>query len=506
MAAQPVVTGLKELFSCFYCKSEPMRGRFDWQWLLGLVLGVQLVGAAQAGLPDIGSPEDAVLSPREERELSREMLHQIRRTMPVLDDPEMNSYIASLGLRLLANAPGGHPDFRFLLIQDARINAFAAPGGLVAVNTGLFLAARNEAELAAVVAHEIAHVTQRHIVRAYSKGSRTDFASQLALLAAVLLAGYGGNPELAEAALYSTVAANVQQKLSFSRTHEHEADRIGINILANAGLDPKAMPQFFETLQQRSFTGDNAVPEFLRTHPLTSERISDARGRAAQMEGPFRQDSLAFRLMQARAFVYTAATEALKARLQATREGDQPEQPASRYRQALAWIRLEQPAKAIERLEPLIQAHPDRLPFQLARAEAWLAMQRPEKALAGLQEVAQLVPQHPPIVALLAQALLQAGRPKQAMERLEATLARHPEHGVLLKLKARAAALADAPALSHEAMARYYASMGQTAPALDQIELALAVPELALTLQQRLESKRDELRRRINSQRAGSGR
>ncbi len=476
--------------------------------VLVIVVFLGLVGPGRAALPDIGSPEDAILSVREEQALGREIATQVWRTLPVLEDPELSGYLTSLGRRLLAVAPGGQRDFQFFIVADPSINAFAAPGGIIVVNTGLILAAANEAELAAVLAHEIAHVSQRHIVRAYSQGRRTDLASQLALLAAVLIASYGGQADLAEAALYSSIAANVQQKLAFSRSHEHEADRVGIEILAESGFAPSAMADFFATLQRRSFAGGGEGPEFLSTHPLTAERISDARGRAAQMAGPFVSDSLAFQLAKARTDALTAPPESLQARIEEPRPGVGPDHDkiAARYFVALAHIRLRQGAEAISLLTPLLTAEPDRLPFQLAVAEALIQGRRFDQAIERLVALERLFVRQPPVVILLAEALLHNGEYERALTYLNAALASAPAststptstptstNGAMLKLKAKAAALTHRPALSHETMAAYYESRGLDAPALDQIELALAVPELPLPTRQRLESKRQRLR------------
>ncbi|MDZ7748491.1 MAG: M48 family metalloprotease [Halofilum sp. (in: g-proteobacteria)] len=268
--------------------------------------GAAATATAGVELPSMGSPVDQVLSPREEAAIGAEMMARARQQLELNRDPEIAAYFDALGGRLAAgvdNAPPG--GFQFFIVHDARINAFAAPGGYIGLNSGLFLAAENEGQLAGVVAHEIAHVTQRHIAKAYAANQRSQYTTLATVLAALILGSQ--NPEAAEAAITTGVAAQAQRQINYTRANEYEADRIGIGILAEAGYDPAGMAGMFELLMASAGSSADAVPEFLRTHPLSSNRVAEAESRAAGMAtSGMRNDSLEFHLMQRRLRVIDA--------------------------------------------------------------------------------------------------------------------------------------------------------------------------------------------------------
>lgn len=436
-------------------------------------------------LPDIGDPASQALTLAQEQALGREILKEIRRNLPLIEDPEVTSYVRSLGLRLVAASPDAHPDFHFLVIQDPAINAFATPGGVVAINTGLLTAARNEAEVAAVVAHEIAHVTQRHLARRYAGSGRIDLATGLGILAAILVSAY--STEAAEAALYSSIAAGAQQQLDFSRANEQEADRIGIITLAGAGFDPHAMPAFFERLQRLNFTSPDAIPEYLSTHPVTTSRISDSVARADQYQGDYRSDSEEFQLIQAR----TRALSSDPARL--LREYEETPMPARttrvRYTQTIALQRAGRHDQALAMAQTLNREKPDTLPYQLLLAEAQLGASKAHDALANLEPLDAVYPRYAPVTALMARALMANGKPTEARRKIEAILASGHEEPAFLKLRAEAAAAEDLVSLSHEAMADYYLAHGQVSTAVRQLELALDARDLDSTSEARIRSK-----------------
>ena len=444
-----------------------------------------LSARADIELPDIGDPASRALTLSQERALGREILKEIRRSLPLVDDAEVASYVRALGLRLVAASPDAHSEFHFLVIDDGAINAFATPGGVVAVNTGLLTAARNEAEVAAVMAHEIAHVTQRHLARRYAGSDKVDIATGLGILAAILVSAYSA--EAAEAALYSTIAAGAQHQLDFSRANEQEADRIGIITLAGAGFDPQAMPGFFERLQRLSFTSPDAIPEYLSTHPVTTSRISDSAARADQYRGDYSRDSTEFQLIQARVRALTADPALL------LREYEETPMPARtarvRYIQALALQRAGRHSQALETARTLNAENPDTLPFQLLLAETQLASDQPRAALATLEPLDAVYPRYAPVTALTARALIANGRPTDARRKIEAILADGTDDPAFLKLRAEAASREGLVALSHEAMADYYLAHGQVSTAVHQLELALDDPAIDTNTETRIRAK-----------------
>jgi len=233
-------------------------------------------------LPDIGSPAQAMLSTEEEYQIGRMIVRGLRDQDQILEDPEVSEYIRSLGTRLSSQANDGSQRFNFFVVKDNTINAFALPGGFIGVNSGLLLDTKNESELAGVIAHEVAHVTQRHIARSIAEQSKSSLVSTAAMLAAILI-GVAGGGDAAMAGVAAAQSLAIQQKISFTRANETEADRVGIGILARSGFDPQGMPAFFETMSRHAGSSEINIPEMLRTHPVTSTRIAETKERAAQL-------------------------------------------------------------------------------------------------------------------------------------------------------------------------------------------------------------------------------
>jgi predicted Zn-dependent protease len=252
-----------------------------------------------APLPDLGGAGDNSISPQTERRLGESIMRDIRFREPsYIDDPELSEYLGNLGARL-TRVSGARQDFEFFVLRDPTINAFALPGGFVGVHTGLINSADTESELASVLSHEIAHVTQRHIARMFGQQQQMQMPLMVALAAAILLGR--SRPDLGSGAAAALQAGAVQTQLSYSRDYEREADRVGIQGLEAAGFDTRAMAVFFEKLQRSSrVSDDGTVPGYMRSHPVTSERIADAQNKAANY--PYRQhvDSPEFYLVRAK--------------------------------------------------------------------------------------------------------------------------------------------------------------------------------------------------------------
>lgn len=232
-------------------------------------------------LPELGDVSQTVLSAVDEQRIAEQILAEVSVSDEVLADVEVVDYLQSLGNRLAAASDDKQQEFYFFVVKDASINAFAMPGGVIGVHTGLFLASNSESELASVLGHEIGHVTQHHLARMLAK-QKTDTFKNVAGIALALLVARA-NPQLASGALTTSSAAGIQRQLDYTRQHEREADRVGLSILENAGFDARGMPAFFRVLQRGSRFMEGSAPSFLRTHPLTSERIADVENRVAMM-------------------------------------------------------------------------------------------------------------------------------------------------------------------------------------------------------------------------------
>jgi beta-barrel assembly-enhancing protease len=445
--------------------------------------------SADVNLPDMGDPSSALLSPGQEQQLGRTLLREVRRTLPLDQDPQINSYVQSLGQRLVSSAPDAHPDYTFLVVDDPSINAFAMPGGIVGVNTGLIAATRDESELAAVIAHEIAHVTQRHLARMYAGSSRIDLATGLAILAGIIASAY--DPQVGQAAIVGGLAAGTQARINHTRANEQEADRIGIAILAAAEYDPQAMPRFFERMLQLSRANPDSIPEFLRTHPVTTARISDSRARADQYQDrEYRRDSTEFVFAKARLQARKDPNHTIQS---FTRGGDRHKADA-RYAYAVALLERGDTGAARQAVEGLTEADMPRLPLLLLRAEVAQRERRHADAIAILEGLNDLYPRYPPVVHAYAEALLDAGRADSALALLDRHLSQAQEAPQLVRLKARAADQAGQRAISHETMAEYYFYLGRYGESLHQLELALQATDLTPFVEERVRDKRNIVR------------
>src|SRR5882672_10406494 len=268
-----------------------------------LLLLAVLAAPAFAGpdLPDFGSPADAALSKDREAQIGRGVMLQLRNAGVVIDDPQLTEYIGSLGSQIASHANNGDFRFNFFFVRDDQINAFALPGGFVGVNSGLLLATENENELAGVLAHEVSHVTQRHVARAMYDNQKTSVVSLAAMLAAILLGVAADAPaDVTQGAIMGAQSMMAQRQLNFTRANEHEADRVGMEVLSSAGFDPNGMAAFFEKIGKRYGASTEYVPELLQSHPVTSDRIAEGRERARQLPQTKHDDSVGYGLAKAR--------------------------------------------------------------------------------------------------------------------------------------------------------------------------------------------------------------
>ena len=443
-------------------------------WLLALLLAVPAAPAlpATTELPDLGEESGAVLSPLEEQQLGEDFMRQARAQLDILNDPELSEYLQTLGNRLTTAAETEHP-YYFFLINNPTINAFAVPGGYIGVHTGLLLAARRETELAAVLAHETAHVTQRHIPRMIAESRRMSGPTMAAILAGILLAAAGGG-QGGEAAIALATAGAAQHQINFTRTFEQEADRIGMHVLDGAGYDARAMPAFFERMETLSRLYETNVPEFLLTHPVTGRRIAESQDQAERFPQRPAGDDFEFRHMQARLQALGGKSgEAVLFFRGQLENGGAAQRGARRYGLALALLASRKPAEAEREVTSLITEHPDYPPYYSLRAEAELAAGRTGE---GLETFRLAVARFPGSLALTqryGEALLNRGQARVARDLLERTVRQHPSEPALQRLLARAAGNAGYPMEAHRAYGEYYFLTGQPRAAVEQLELAL---------------------------------
>ena len=337
---------------------------------------VTTVANAQSAseLPDIGNPAGAIITESDEYRIGRMIVNQLRDEGVVVDDPEINEYLQAIGSRIAAQTPDGGRPFQFFAVRDNTINAFALPGGFIGVNAGLVLATRNESELASVLAHEIAHVTQRHIARTVRAQGKQSIAATAAILAAVLIGAMaGGSGDAMQGAIAIAQGAAAQQQVNFTRANEYEADRVGISFLASAGFNPQAMPSFFETMGRRTGLAGSYVPEMIQSHPVSSNRIAESRNRALQYGHVKVSESPSYPLIRERLRVITAPRETdLSAQYRKERAETAPELGSS-YGEALALMAANKPQDATKILYPLAEQNQSMILLQIALAQSELA-------------------------------------------------------------------------------------------------------------------------------------
>jgi predicted Zn-dependent protease len=439
-------------------------------------------------LPDFGSPADSVLSKNREQQLGRSVILQLRNAGVIMDDPLLTEYVGVLGARLASQANDGDYTFNFFMVEDNRINAFAMPGGYIGVHSGLLLASETESELAGVLAHEVSHVTQRHIARSIYDNQRNSVLSMATMLAAILLGAttdVGGNAM--QGIITAGQAAAIQRQINFTRGNEHEADRIGMEVLSRAGFDPSGMASFFEKLARRYGVVSQYVPEMLQTHPVTSERIAEARDRARQLPKQENVNSIGYGLAKARIEVLTANTP--EAALAIFDNKLDPNSAANRYGRALTLTRLGRNDEAERSFRELIGENSGIIAYRIGRAEALMSSGQTQFAMDTYQEATRLFPRNVPLTISYAEALIASDRASEAHERLLDLLNNVPPTPAQIQLIARAANAEGDVGNAMYYMAEYYISIGNLPLAVNQIRMAMESPDVNSIDQARFRAK-----------------
>ena len=444
-------------------------------------------------LPNIGDSSYTALSKHDESALGEAFMRSVRRALPMVTDPIIEEYVQVLGYRLAANSSNYYGNFNFFVIDSTQINAFAGPGGYIGINSGLILASRSESEVAAVVAHEIAHVTQRHIARSIEMQKAVNIPSMAALLASILIATQSS--EAGGAALAATLAGTAQLQINFIRQNEKEADRIGITTLAKSKFDPRAMPGFFEKLQNSSRYSGFDAPEFLRTHPVTQSRIADSRNRAEQYPAKQYSSSLAFNLVRARIKMlsYRRPQDALKFFAGALKNKRYLNRTAAQYGYALALAASGKNQQAQSEMDRLLASNPENIILILGAAEVDSDAGRYHEALPRLQQGLDLFPGNLPLTEATAESLIQTGKAREAARLLQDYLLYNSGHLRVYLLLARAERALGNQVSFHEALAEHHFLDGDTRGAIAQLRLADKRSGLSYYEEARITARLNEL-------------
>ena len=438
-----------------------------------LILSLASNSLAAVELPDLGEVSRQYFTDLDEQTLSRTIMRDIYADPLYLDDPEIETYLEQLGYRLVSVSSRNQRDFNFFVIQDSGINAFALPGGNIGVHTGLILNAQNESELASVLGHEIAHVTQDHIARMIASQSQGYWPS-LAALALALLASRA-NPNVANAAIATTQAFSIQNQLNYTREYEREADRIGYETLSKAGFDPRGMSSFFTKLQRTNRLYDSSAPAYLRTHPLTSERIADMEARVAS--SPYLQipDTLDFQLIRARLRAREGtAQEAIKIFQAQIQDKRYSQVAVAHYGLALAYLRARQFADAEGQVQKLL-AQPKMANPMIAVLAGRVAQEagNSERALERYRAGSAAYPNYRPLLYGYAESLINANRADKSAAFLSSQLSIWPRDTRLWRLSGKAHTRLGQRTQSHRAVAEGFALSGNLVAAIEQINIAI---------------------------------
>ncbi|HCQ8035470.1 MULTISPECIES: beta-barrel assembly-enhancing protease [Klebsiella] len=443
-------------------------------------------------LPDMGTSAGSTLSIGQEMQMGDYYVRQLRGSAPLINDPLLVQYINGLGMRLVSHANSVRTPFHFYLINNDQINAFAFFGGNVVLHSALFRYSDNESELASVMAHEISHVTQRHLARAMEDQKRNAPLTWVGALGSILLAM--ASPQAGMAALTGTLAGTQQGMISFTRQNEEEADRIGIQVLQRSGFDPQAMPMFMGKLLDES-RYSTRPPEMLLTHPLPESRLADARNRANQMRPVVVQSSADFYLAKARTLgMYTNGDNKLGTDLlNAWDKGNIRQQHAAQYGRALLAMESNNFDQARKTLQPLLSADPQNPWYLDLATDIDLGQKKTGDAINRLKNAREL--RTNPVLQLnLANALLQGEQPGEAATILNRYTFTYKEDGNGWDLLAQAEGALGNRDQELAARAESMALVGQLEQAISLLSSASSQVKLGSLQQARYDARIDQLR------------
>ena len=451
--------------------------------------------AAQPGLasdlPSLGDASSSIVSPQQEHQLGRAWLSLLRGQISQLSDPQLKDFVESSVYRLGETSELQDRRLEFVLLDSPQINAFAAPGGIIGVNGGLFLYAQTEAEYASVMTHELAHLSQRHFARGLEAQQRMQLPMMAAMLAGIVAAAAGAG-DVGIAAIASTQAAAIQEQRRFSRQNEQEADRIGLINLEKAGYDPRAMPSMFERLM-RQYRYDRKPPEFLLTHPVSESRIADTRNRAEQAKAGGVTDSVRYQLMRARVQLIYEDTPGLAAKRFRAMLEETPKLQAARYGLALAQIKSGQHQQARESLQPLLQAAPDDITYNLAQVELDIAANRLPDAQSRIERLIRDFPSNYPLNQARIDLLMKQGNARDAERALDDLLKSRAKDPDIWYQVAEVRGLNGNTIGLHQARAEFFALVGDYDQAIEQLDFAKRRSTNNFQLASRIDARQREL-------------
>ncbi len=432
------------------------------------------LSAAEIRLPSLGGDSsNTVMSPQQEQLLGEAFMRSLRQQIEIIEQPEIQHYIETLGQQLVLQSDDPTASFEFFVVRDDSINAFAGPAGKIGIHSGLIEKAESEGELAAVLAHEIAHITQRHLMRRIESQQNQSLQTAATVLATIVAAS--ASPQAGEAMIATTTGLSIQQQINFTRSNEQEADRVGMQILHGATYSPSHMPAFFKRLQQASRHEGDTLPEYLRTHPLSLSRIADAEGRIPQFAPTADRNSETFYRIRNLLLVdkFTHPQAAVRHYQSALEHAtNKLERRRLQFGLGVAYLKMGKTQSAQQQLQPLLSQAADApvLLMQIARAEAIQGDYT--SALRRIEQARQLYPGHTALLLLHTTLLQQQGSFAIAIQQLQQGIADSTNPAALYRQLAELHSSANHPTESHLARAHYHFLHGETKLALQQLDYA----------------------------------
>lgn len=483
-----------------------MRVKFSrWQrsihWALSLALVVTTLPVTAQNdphaLPSLGDASSRTISPQLEREIGESFLKQINASMQTSDDPLIKYWVERQLLELAQHSDLQDGLMAVVIIDNPQINAFAAPGGVIGINLGLLLYAEDVHEYASVMAHELAHLSQRHFARGVEE-QRAQSVPMIASMIAAIIVGIAGGGDAGLAAISSAQAAAQANQLRFSRDREREADRVGFNTLVRANHDPAAQSRMFERMQ-RAYRFTRRPPEFLTTHPLSESRIADARNQALNLPQRNYPDSLDYQLMRVRTEVHYMQNHAQGAEQYRLRLRDNPTDSAAAYGLALCLSRIGEHQEALDLVEGIVNFNPQSILYNSAHAELLIEAGRTAHARRILTHQLVLNPDNAPLSMLYAQVLNEEGEHAKAEAVLERQTEADPSDIDVWYELAETAGLAGNTSGVHLARAEFFFLHGAYHRAIQHLEYAQRLvartnPQLEAKLVQRIQDLRTAIR------------
>ena len=456
-----------------------------------LALACLVLPAFASDLPSLGDSSSSIVSPEQEHRLGRAWLSVLRGQIDQLSDPQLKDYVETSVYRLAETSQLEDRRLEFVLLNSPQINAFAAPGGIVGVNGGLLLHAQTEGEYASVMAHELAHLSQRHFARGIEAQQRMQVPVMAAMLAGIVAAGAGAG-DAGIATIMGAQAAAIQEQRRFSRQNEQEADRIGILNLEKAGYDPRSMPSMFERLM-RQYRYDSKPPEFLLTHPVTESRIADTRNRAEQYPAKGVEDSLRYQLMRARTQLIFEETPGIAAKRFRDMLDSNPKLDAARYGLAIAQIKSGRLNEARSGLDELLAKTPNEIIYNLAMIDLDVTANRLDAAHQRVERMRGLYPDSYPLEQARIDLMLKQGQNKEAEVALDQLLKQRSNDPDVWYQVAEVRGMTRNIIGLHQARAEFFALVGDYDQALEQLDLAKRRASSNFPLASRIDARQQEL-------------